>query len=61
MMQDMRPTQPTMGHPGRVQPIFFYDGEFRTWGQVEQRARLNTAIRKYLSSHPLQRVTPQSG
>ncbi len=30
-------------HPAS-QPIFFFDGEFRTWGQVERRAQLNRAI-----------------
>ena len=32
------------------QPIFFFDGDFRTWGQVEQRVRLNRAIEVQLSS-----------
>lgn len=26
------------------QPVFFYDGDFRTWAQVEHRAQLNQAI-----------------
>ena len=26
------------------QPIFFFDGDFRTWGQVQQRAQLNLAF-----------------
>ena len=35
------------------QPIFFFDGEFRTWGQVEQRAQLNRAIAAHISSSQL--------
>ncbi|MCI0437906.1 MAG: hypothetical protein L0177_02105 [Chloroflexi bacterium] len=31
------------------EPIFFFDGDFRTWGQVEQRARLNSAIASYIA------------
>ncbi|MDP6452822.1 MAG: hypothetical protein QF898_05890 [SAR202 cluster bacterium] len=26
------------------QPMFFYDGNFRTWAQVEHRAQLNQTI-----------------
>ena len=26
------------------QPVFFFDGDFRTWGQVQQRAQLNMAL-----------------
>ena len=26
------------------QPIFFFDGDFRTWGQVQQRSQLNAAL-----------------
>ena len=33
------------------QPIFFFDGDFRTWGQVEQRARVNQAIVVELSRY----------
>jgi hypothetical protein len=35
------------------QPVFFFDGEFRTWGQVEQRALLNRAIAAHISSSQL--------
>ena len=35
------------------QPMFFFDGEFRTWGQVEQRAQLNRAIAAHISSSQL--------
>ncbi len=35
------------------QPIFFFDGEFRTSGQVEQRAQLNRAIAAHISSSQL--------
>ena len=29
------------------QPIFFFDGDFRTWRQVEQRVQFNWAIAVY--------------
>ena len=29
-------------------PIFFFDGDFRTWGEVSQRAEINMAIAAYL-------------
>ncbi len=35
------------------QPVFFFDGEFRTWGQVEQRAQLKRAIAAHISSSQL--------
>ena len=35
------------------QPIFFFDGDFRTWGQMEQRAQLNRAIAAQISSSQL--------
>ena len=38
--------------PGQ-QPVFFYDGDFRTWPQLERQVRLNTAIAAYVS-RPLQ-------
>ncbi len=46
--------------PG-VEPIFFFDGDFRTWGQacsepaepIEQRARLNSAIASYIARRPM--------
>lgn len=31
------------------QPVFFYDGDFRTWEQVERRALLNRAIAAQLA------------
>ena len=34
--------------PGQ-QPVFFYDGDFRTLPQVERRVQLNTAIAAYLA------------
>ena len=34
------------------QPIFYFDGAFRTWAQVEQRAHLKRAIATVLASHP---------
>ncbi len=35
------------------QPVFFFDGEFRTWGQVEQRAQLNRALAAHIASFRL--------
>ena len=29
--------------------VFFFDGDFRTWPQVEHRARLNGAISTYIA------------
>ena len=26
------------------EPVFFFDGDFRTWGQVQFRAQLNLAL-----------------
>ncbi len=37
------------------QPVFFFDGDFRTWAQAEQRAQLNRAIAHHLMSHPANR------
>ncbi len=37
------------------QPVFFFDGDFRTWGQVEQRAQLNRAFAAHLANHPAHR------
>ncbi len=34
--------------PG-AEPIFFFDGDFRSWAQAEQRARLNSAIASYIA------------
>ncbi len=36
-------TQPAMAE-SFAEPVFFFDGDFRTWGQVVQRARLNQAL-----------------
>ena len=35
------------------QPIFFFDGGFRTWAEVEGRAQLNLAIATLLEGHPV--------
>ena len=32
-----------------AQSVFFFDGDFRTWPQVEHRARLNGAISTYIA------------
>ena len=56
MMQETQNTPYPKTTPVKGQPIFFFDGEFRTWGQVEQRAKLNAAIERYISSRPLQRA-----
>ena len=31
------------------QQVVFFDGDFRTWRQVEQRAQLNRGIAAYIS------------
>ena len=33
------------------QPVYFFDGDFRTWGQVVQRAQVNIGIAAYLAKH----------
>ena len=48
------PAGPRASAPNAAnQPIFFFDGDFRTWGQVEQRAQLNRAIAAHVSSSQL--------
>ena len=34
------------------EPVFFFDGDFRTWAQVEKRAQLNRAIAAHIAEHP---------
>jgi hypothetical protein len=41
------------------QSILFFDGEFRTWDQVEYRARLNRAIASYIAWQPVELAQPQ--
>lgn len=43
-----------VGIPG-MQPMFFFDGKFRTWREVQNRAGLNNAI---ASQIPAYRLTP---
>ena len=43
-----------VGIPG-LQPVFFYDGSFRTWAEVKTRSNLNRAIAAQISSY---RLTP---
>ncbi|MCH7801768.1 MAG: hypothetical protein IIC24_09540 [Chloroflexi bacterium] len=43
-----------VGIPG-MQPMFFFDGKFRTWREVQTRAGLNSAI---ASQIPAYRLTP---
>ena len=31
------------------QPVYFFDGNFRTWGQAKQRAQFNGAVNIYLA------------
>jgi hypothetical protein len=52
----IREDNPSQGSAG-----FFFDGEFRTWSLVEQRAKLNAAIERYISSRPLQRAIAWTG
>tara|TARA_B100000315_G_scaffold81739_1_gene74918 strand:+ start:97 stop:297 length:201 start_codon:yes stop_codon:yes gene_type:complete len=35
------------------QPMFFFDGDFRTWEQVVQRARLNAVVAAGLATRSL--------
>ena len=50
MAQQTQTTQPLSGRSGMAinnpgnEPIFFFDGDFRTWTQVQQRVQLNKAI-----------------
>ena len=50
MAQQTQTTQPRSGRNGVAiadterEPVFFFDGDFRTWAQVQQRAQLNKAI-----------------
>lgn len=34
------------------EPVFFFDGDFRTLAQVELRAQLNRAIAAHIAKHP---------
>ena len=43
-----------VGIPG-MQPMFFFDGRFRTWREVQTRAELNSAI---ASQIPAYKLTP---
>ena len=51
--QTVDPTAQADFSPKRQGPdslsVFFFDGEFRTWPQVEHRARLNGAISSYIA------------
>ncbi len=44
-----------VGIPG-LQPVFFYDGKFRTWREVQQRAGLNNALAAQIPSYLLRSV-----
>lgn len=35
------------------EPIFFFDGDFRTMGQAEHRAKLNSAIASHVARNPM--------
>ncbi len=35
------------------QPMFFFDGDFRTWERVVQRARLNAVVATDLATRSL--------
>lgn len=41
-----------VGIPG-LQPVFFYDGQFRTWSEVQDRARLASALAANIPSYML--------
>ena len=56
MAQQTQTTQPRSGRNGvaiadtESEPIFFFDGDFRTWAQVQQRAQLNKAIAMHMGN-----------
>ena len=41
-----------VGIPG-MQPMFFFDGRFRTWREVQTRAGLNSAIASQIPAYQL--------
>ncbi|MDP6454517.1 MAG: hypothetical protein QF898_14535 [SAR202 cluster bacterium] len=41
-----------VGIPG-MQPMFFFDGNFRTWREVQTRAGLNSAIASQIPAYRL--------
>jgi hypothetical protein len=41
-----------VGIPG-LQPVFYFDGIFRTWAEVKTRAGLNNAIAAQIPSYRL--------
>ena len=41
-----------VGIPG-LQPVFFFDGQFRTWREVQHRAGLNNALAAQIPSYLL--------
>ena len=43
---------PNWGGKQGSAPVFFFDGDFRTWNQVEQRAQLNRAIATLIARNP---------
>ncbi|MCH8310756.1 MAG: hypothetical protein IIB17_09735 [Chloroflexi bacterium] len=44
-LQSQRRANLTYQPPGSSQqPVFYYDGDFRTWTQIEHRAQLNQTI-----------------
>ena len=50
-LQIQRRTSPTsQTSSASQQPMFFYDGDFRTWAQVEHRAQLNQTIARMITT-----------
>ena len=50
-LQSQRRADLTDQPPGsNQQPVFFYDGDFRTWAQVEHRAQLNQTIARMITT-----------
>ncbi len=48
-LNQQRWTQIRAGESQRSQPVFFYDGEFRTWEGTLRRAQVNQGIAAYLA------------
>ena len=54
MKQQIQMSSWANGHPPQAEePIFFFDGGFRTMGQAERRAKLNSAIASHVARNPM--------
>ena len=46
----VRSPEPALPRPNS-QPVFFFDGEFRTWAQVQQRAQVIKGMAAYMARY----------